>query len=246
MRPATENEDPDGEARPFSKKSGGRIYRLNKAVYSIQNNAAKFLNGITSNTLDRPSNAFLDVHGKAIATFDQIKVGDDEFLIVLERELCEPVLAHIGRYVSLSKVKIETREFYVYFDLDGEELVGKGNFSIPQKRGRLILARQEFKAEVSDEKFTLFRLRNNIPLPGKDFHNDFILNISVFDYVSFTKGCFLGQEPVAKVQSRSKPSWKLVVRPEDECDEEQKKKMTSKTLDPQIKKVIGFVFVSNS
>lgn len=222
-----------------------RLRQLEKAVLSVKNNAAKFLNGLTANVLDVPHNAFLDVHGKTIATFDQIKVGEDEFLIVLERPLCDSVLAHIDRYVRLSKVKIELRDFNVYFDLDGEGPIGKEDFSISQKKGRLILTRKDLKAEVSEEEFTLFRLKNNMPLPGIDYQNDFILNISPDDFVSFTKGCFLGQEPVAKVQSRSKPSWKLVVRSLDECDEEQKKKMTSKTIDPQTKKIIGFIFVSN-
>ena len=53
-----------------------RLHQLNKAVLSVKNNAAKFLNGITSNTLDQPRNAFLDLHGKIVAVFDQVKSGD--------------------------------------------------------------------------------------------------------------------------------------------------------------------------
>ncbi|MBP6344212.1 MAG: hypothetical protein KA403_09765, partial [Candidatus Omnitrophica bacterium] len=64
-------------------------------------------------------------------------------------------------------------------------------------------------------------------------------------HVSYTKGCFLGQEPIAKVHNRSKPTWKLVVRPEDESSPEDQAKMTSKTRDPQSGKIIGFVFVKN-
>jgi hypothetical protein len=55
----------------------------------------------------------------------------------------------------------------------------------------------------------------------------------------------LGQEPISKVYNRSKPSWKLVVRFEDDCAPEEKGRMTSKMKDPETGKALGFVFVSN-
>ena len=48
-------------------------------VLSIKGSAAGFLNGITSNTLDAPLNAFLNLHGRIIATFRQKKISDDEY-----------------------------------------------------------------------------------------------------------------------------------------------------------------------
>jgi len=71
------------------------------------------------------------------------------------------------------------------------------------------------------------------------------LNVSENDFVSFTKGCFLGQEPIAKVHHRSRPTWKMVVRFEDESSVEEKVKMTSKTSDPGTGRILGFVFVGN-
>ena len=48
-----------------------RNARLDKIVLSIKPNAETFLNGLTSNALDAPQNAFLNLHGRIIATFDQ-------------------------------------------------------------------------------------------------------------------------------------------------------------------------------
>ena len=99
---------------------------------------------------------------------------------------------------------------------------------------------------ISDNEFTLFRLDHNMPLMGVDYQADeFILNVNEHDYVSYTKGCFLGQEPVAKVHNRAKPSRKLVVAFEDECSPQEAAKMTSKAVDPQLGKAKGFVFISN-
>ncbi len=223
-----------------------RIYRLSKLVWRIQNNAAAFLNGITSNTLDQPHNAFLDIHGKIVATFDQVKREDDEYLIVLERRYEEVAFKHIERFVRLSKVAVTREDYMVYFDCDSNGRVEKQDLTIPQKAGRLLLTKRDLESNIGDDEFTLFRLQNKIPWPGIDFTDEMVLNVSETDYVSFTKGCFLGQEFVAKVHNRSKPTWRLIVKYEDDVSLETRQEMTSKTIDPKTNRVFGFAFVKNN
>lgn len=222
-----------------------RLYKTTKKVLKISPNAEKFLNGLTANSFDRPQNAFLNIHGRIIATFDQFKINNDEFLIVLEKDLVPAVLEHLDKYARLSKSTIEEKPFNVYFNLDQDYKPGAEQYTIPQKKGELVLTERVLKAEVEEGEFRLFRLKNNIPLQGVDFRDEFLLNINETDFVSFTKGCFLGQEPVAKVHNRSKPTWVLRVKYERDCSEEEKQKMTSKTLDPAVNEMTGFVFVKN-
>ncbi len=222
-----------------------RLHSINKAVLRIRNNAERFLSGLTSNALDKPRNAFLNLHGRIIATFDQIKVAEDEYLIVLEPFAVEALMLHIKKFLMLNKTTAEPAALNVYFDLDGIYKASAGEYVIPQKSGQMVLTPQKLQADVSQDEFTLFRLKNNIPLHGVDYHDELLLNIDEYEHVSYTKGCFLGQEPVAKVHNRSKPTWKLVVRSEDELNEEEKNKMTSKVLDPRNGKTMGFVFVKN-
>ncbi len=222
-----------------------KLYKTNKVVLRVKDNAAEFLNGITSNALDQPRNAFLNMHGRIIATFDQVKIDEDEFWIVLEQPFVEILLQHVDRFCRLSHTAVEKTPYSVYFDLQGDAVMNSGEWSIPQKRGRLILADQEHPANVSEEEFTLFRLQNVLPLHGVDYQDEFILNVSEEEFTSFTKGCFLGQEPVSKVHHRSRPRWKLVVRYEDDCSEEEKCKMTSRGKDPLSGRVLGFVFAGN-
>ena len=221
-----------------------KLYRLNKIVLRIKNNPAKFLNGITANTLEAPHSAFVDFHGKVIATFDQIAVGADEQLIVIEQQLLDLLMQHLERYIKLSKAVVEKADYHVYFDLGGSYKREEGEYVIPQKKGQLILTKKDLPVVISEEEFTLFRLQNNIPLQGADYKDDFLLNVSETEHVSFTKGCFLGQEFLSKVHNRSKPSWKLVVKAEDEASEEERVKMTSRARDPKTGKTLGFVFVS--
>ena len=220
-----------------------RLYRLNKTVLSIRNNPAPFLNGLTSNSLDKPRNAFLNIHGRIVAAFDQIQIGEDEFWIVAETPYVDKLLAHIDRYAKLSGVKIQKLDKHVYYS--PEDRGGKCDIVIAQKKGHMLITDEALEAVQPDEAFTLLRLKHRMPLQGTDYTDDFVLNVDPDEYVSFTKGCFLGQEPVSKVHNRSRPTWQLMVKYEDECDAETKAKMTSKALDPDTNRVIGFTFVRN-
>ncbi len=207
------------------------FYRLPDTVFSIKGNASQFLNGITSNTLDALLNAFLNQHGRIIATFRQQKISDDEFLISVPVIAVDNLLKHLDRYARLSHTRIEQSTQGSYMDLDTAKTVWS---SQPQTNS------------ISDEEFTLFRLDHNIPLMGVDYQADeFILNVHEFDYVSYTKGCFLGQEPVAKVHNRAQPVRRLITQFADQCSPEDAAKMTSKIQDPATGRLKGFVFVSN-
>lgn len=222
-----------------------KIYKTKKIVLSVRNNPARFLNGITSNDLSKPRNAFLNIHGRIVATFDQIKTSDDAFLIIVEEAFVVRLLQHIDHYVKLSGASIEESSSNVYFDLEGSYPLEPGEPTIPQNQGRLIITDRNLKANVHEEEFTIFRLKNNIPLLGTDYNEEMLLNVSTTEFVSFTKGCYLGQEPISKVYNRSKPTWKLVVKYEQDCDEEEKQNMTSRIVDPMTGDVFGFVFEKN-
>lgn len=221
-----------------------KLYPLSRTVLAIHNSAALFLNGLTSNAPDKPRNAFVNIHGRIMATFDQHRVSDDEFVIAVERAFVDPLLTHLDKYIRLSGVRVEKLDRYVYFDVEETSAPSAaGTLAIPQKKGRLLISKTLMPAQVSDEEFRLFRLQNNIPLQGVDYRDEFLLNVSDEEFVSYVKGCFLGQEPIAKVHNRSKPAWKLVVRYRDECTEEERHKMTSVVVDPATRRPRGFVFV---
>ena len=208
-----------------------KLYKLNDVVLSIKGNAAAFLNGITSNVLDAPLNAFLNQHGRIIATIRQQKISDNEFLIGVPVIAVDILLAHLDRYVKLSHVTIVPRAQNVFIDLDTTQTVWSS---------------ETHANGSSDGEFTLFRLDHNIPLMGVDYlAGELVLNVHEYAYVSYTKGCFLGQEPVAKVHNRARPSRKLIVAFEGQCYADQVTPMTSKVLDPANGRFKGFMFVSN-
>lgn len=223
-----------------------KLYPLaTRAVLAIRNNAAVFLNGLTTNTADKPRNAFVNIHGRIVATCDQYRISDDEFIIVVERAFVDSLLAHLDKYIRLSGVRIEKLERHVYFDVEGVGELPAGSLAIAQRKGRMVICEDKLPAGVSDEECTLFRVKNGIPVQGIDFKDEFLLNVGGDEFVSYTKGCFLGQEPLSKVHNRSKPTWKLVVRYQDQCSPEERQKLTSLTVEPATRRPMGFVFVRN-
>ncbi len=222
-----------------------RIYKTSKTVLSVSNNIDKFLPGITANTLDAPHNAFLSIHGRIVATFDQVRVSEDQMLLCVEKEFVEDLLNHVQRYLMLSGSTIEETDYAAYFDLDNEHSIGEDEFCIAQPEGKLVISQNNLEATVSDAEFISFRLDHNLPQQGLDYRNEMVLNVSVERFTSFTKGCYLGQEAVSKVYNRSKPTWRLEVKYADECSEEEVSKMTSRSVDPANNRERGFVFIKN-
>ncbi|MBI1971025.1 hypothetical protein HYS47_04715 [Candidatus Woesearchaeota archaeon] len=227
-----------------------RLYHCDKLVLRASPNPESLLSGITTNTLDAPQTAFIDVFGKIVVMADQIRIrvkgtieGGD-VLLVIERQFFQRLKKHIHQYVLLCDTKLTEEHWFVYWNLDQDYEAGDDEHVIPQKAGQLVLSPDDLACSVSEEDFVRFRLKNNIPLQGKDFDQEMALNVGDW-FVSFAKGCFLGQEVVARVKSRSKPPKKLIVINDIQCTSEQKKQMTSVSLNQSTGVKQGFLFVGN-
>ncbi len=222
------------------------IVRLDKKVITFTGNVDKFFQGLTSNSLDKPFNAFLNINGRIIATIEQKRISDDILIAVVATQALVPLTAAIERFARLNKTTITVTDLLVYHDTDRSIALIDGDESIDLACGRLLITTRQLTDSLTPDEYTRFRLQAHFPLHTIDFNSDeMILNVHEHDYVSYTKGCFLGQEPVAKVHHRAKPTWKLAVRFADQCTPEEQAKMTSKVSDTMSGRMQGFVFVKN-
>lgn len=171
------------------------FYETRKIVVEITGNYEKFMQGVSSNTLEAKKNAFLDKFGRIIVTFDQIK-HSDKLWIIIEPQFYERMIEHLKPYRKLSKIKIAKLDKFVFYQLNNKELCV---FDVKQEN------------RVSEEEFNKWRLKNKIYIQGVDYDREMVLNVSE-DFVSFSKGCYLGQEIVAKVKYKGKPPKKLVAK----------------------------------
>lgn len=224
-----------------------RLYRLNRTVLRLGKGAAAFLKAYSTNTPDRPRSAFVDIQGRIVAVFDQVLLAGDEALLAVERPFADRLRTHLGRYLDLTGASLtEDPGLEAFFDLDGDYRAGEKEVALPQPAGLVVLTAEKPPVSVSEEEFRLFRLVSRIPIQGIDYDAEMLLNVfDDEDRVSYSKGCYLGQEIIARVHYRSRPPKRLEVRFEDGCAPEELPRMTSKTRDPKTGKMFGFVFMEN-
>ncbi len=83
---------------------------------------------------------------------------------------------------------------------------------IPEKGGSILLSENPPQGlrKMGEEGFYCYCLENGVSMQGKEFDSEMIMNTDWKGAVSFTKGCFLGQEITVKIMHRGKPPKRLV------------------------------------
>ncbi|MBI2138928.1 hypothetical protein HYU13_05020 [Candidatus Woesearchaeota archaeon] len=183
---------------------------LGKSVFRFGKGGKQLLERISCNTLDKTRNALLDRFGKLIILFDQLVLGDEVY-VVFEGGFKGRFLESVEKYAKLAKVALEEMPLKV-LHVFGAHSIGKINIAMPM--GYLALADRldiiQGIREISGETYTILRLENNMPVQGIDFDQQMFLEIAREDELSFTKGCYPGQEVIARVRNLSRPGRKLV------------------------------------
>lgn len=223
-----------------------KLFELtSKKVLRFGPKACEFLNAYSTQVCEAPKGAFVDLRGRVLALFHQKKISADEALVVMESSAVERTLSHLERYLNLTGTAALPEPSRVYFDFERGCLPGPGEWVIPEHGGQIVLTGKALETSATGDEYTLFRLKHSIPLQGVDFRDEMLLNIGDEGYVSYAKGCYFGQEIIARIHFRSKPPQTLVVKAEDELSAEEANRLTSKTFDPGTGKVLGFIFASN-
>lgn len=160
--------------------------------------------------------ALLTPQGKIL--FDFFVVAEKEgFLLDAPKALKDDLLKRLNFYKLRAKVVIEARpELTVAVLLDGEKLQGAYPDPRYAKLGaRIILAASDAEAKLRGAGFSLVdanawqahRIALGIPEGGKDFpYGDTFPHEADMDQISgvdFSKGCFIGQEVVSRMQHKS-------------------------------------------
>jgi len=220
----------------------GAFKVLPKVCYSLFP-AKRLLEGITSNDLKGNKNAFLDRFGKLIILFDQ-KIIDDTAYIVFEDKYETRFFDHLLPYVKLTKAKVEKMKGKVIHVIEGDE----GEIRFPQNIGYITLADRTKGKELSEDEYEMIRIEDNIPLQGKDFDNEMFLDTGI-DAVSYTKGCYLGQEVMSRIHNTGKPGRKIVriayekIPEKVTCDKEIIGKITSKCFSKKHRQFLVFAMI---
>ena len=139
----------------------------------------------------------LTAKSRVIAPLRVWRRGEDDFLLSTEPELGERVRGELLRSRFAAKAEIEQEEHEAWLVLGGDE----------------VLDTRPAGEEVDEEAFERWRIESGIPLWGREL-DDRVLPAEAGlteTHVSFSKGCYPGQEPIARQHYRGKLNRRLRV-----------------------------------
>jgi tRNA-modifying protein YgfZ len=139
----------------------------------------------------------LTAKARIIAPLRVLRRGDDDFLLSTELELGETVRRELVRLRFAAKAEIEPEEHVAWV------VLGEGE----------VLDEQPAGEEASEEEFERWRIESGIPRWGAEIDDRILPAEAGLDetHISFTKGCYPGQEPIARQRYRGKVNRRLRV-----------------------------------
>ena len=173
--------------------------------------AAEFLQRMLSNDVEQDADVFsallLTAKGRIVAPLRVWRRGPDDFLLLTEPELGEPVRATLLRARFAAKCEIEVEEHRSLLVLGvAEGLPGE----LP---GTVEVLDGELEATLDDDELERVRIETLVPAWGKELDETILPAEAGLDrtHISFTKGCYPGQEPTARLHYRGHANRELRV-----------------------------------
>jgi folate-binding protein YgfZ len=138
--------------------------------------------------------------GRVIAPLLVWRRGEDDFLLLTEPELGPVVLEHLRRMRIASRCEIEPEEHTSTVVLGEGEGIANRDYGVPATE----LLDAPVEAEPADEGLERLRILARTPRWGREIDDGILPAEAGLDVraVSFTKGCYPGQEPLARLHHR--------------------------------------------
>jgi folate-binding protein YgfZ len=150
----------------------------------------------------------LTAKARVIAPLVVWRRGDEDYLLLTEPELGEPVRAHLlrMRLRARCEVELERHESVVLFDSDGDGFPT----DFPGAREAVDSG---LAPTLSSDELEARRVAAGVPRWGREIDDRVLPAEAGLDatHISFEKGCYPGQEPVARLHFRGHPNRSLRV-----------------------------------
>ena len=148
----------------------------------------------------------LTAKGRLVAPLVVWRRGDEDFLVLTEPELGETVRTQLTRMRLRATCEVEAEEH--------ESVLVFGGAGIATDfRGAAEVLDGGLELTLSDEELELRRIEAGVPRWGRELDDRILPAEAGLDetHVSFTKGCYPGQEPIARLHYRGHVNRKLQV-----------------------------------
>jgi len=187
--------------------------------------AVQFLDGMITNdvkTLEDGSQmlaAFPNAQGRLLAVVRVLRQGD-RFLIETEEATREKVFQSLFRFTFAGDFFVEDLNeqyrFYEVFGSEGSPPYEGGVAAFRGRGGSLLISvpvdeRDKFResfasvgaVEITDDLYETLRIESGIPKYGVDMDETTIVpELGLEGMISYTKGCYVGQEIIARIHFR--------------------------------------------
>jgi folate-binding protein YgfZ len=144
---------------------------------------------------------------RVIAPLVVLRRGDDDFLLLTEPELGDVVRAHLTRMRMRARCEVELEQHSSVVVLGGSAAIPAPEYDAVE------LIDADVATTIDADELELRRIEGGRPAWGKEI-DDRVLPAEAgltATHVSFSKGCYPGQEPVARLHFRGHPNRTLRV-----------------------------------
>jgi tRNA-modifying protein YgfZ len=187
--------------------------RRYRAYVRVQGpDAADFLQRMVSNDVldgDSVDALLLTAKAKVIAPLLVWRRGPDDFLLLTEPELGDAVVSHLERMRFAAKCEIALEEHTSAIVFETGAGIANRDYGVPASE----VLDAALDPTLPDEDLERLRIEAATPRFGRELDDRVMPAEAGLDEraISFTKGCFPGQEPVARQHHRGKVNRKLRV-----------------------------------
>jgi folate-binding protein YgfZ len=149
----------------------------------------------------------LTAKARVIAPLVVLRRADDDFLLLTEPGLGEVVRAQLSRMRLRAECEIEPEEY------ESVLLFGGGEGFTTDWPGAREALDAELEPTLSEDELELRRIESGVPRWEREIDDRILPAEAGLDstHVSFSKGCYPGQEPVARLHFRGHPNRQLRV-----------------------------------
>jgi folate-binding protein YgfZ len=197
-----------------------KAYSRPRAYVRVQGpDAADFLQRMLSNDVlagESCEALLLTPKARVIAPVLVWRRGEDDFLLLTEPELGETVRAHLTRMRIAAKCEIEPEEHTSTIVLGGSGGIPVADYGIPAVE----LLDAGIEASPPDDELERRRILARAPRWGAEIDDAILPAEAGLEEraISFTKGCYPGQEPIARLHHRGHVNRSLRVLDVEEAE----------------------------
>jgi folate-binding protein YgfZ len=245
--------------------------------------AVQFLNGMITNDAAKLEAgaemlaAFPNAQGRLLALV-RVRKTEDKFLFETEEATREKIYQNLFRFTFAGDFFVEDlSDKYAYFsiqnassiqgakskiqNLEAIEFQTKSGIDVFVPKDSAENFRNELlnlnAVEISEDVYEILRIENGVPLYGVDMDETTIVpELGIEGLISYNKGCYIGQEIIARIHFRGHVAKQLrglifdgenvSVKPNDALtalDGKNAGRVTSVTFSPKLGKTIALAYV---